>query len=150
MLTPGKKLKEFIVYEHVWTKTSFGFSKFASISPKQLPQNQDCNRKNEKLEKWGSKMALILPSHGTCEKNERGFCSSVRYEQKPLFRFFKIHLRFPVIAFGNDMLNWSKTLRKQFLLGKGGISDPPEVVSGFRGGGGGSLDCGATKCPGGF
>jgi hypothetical protein len=40
MLTPGKKLKEVIVYEYVSTKTSFGFAKFASSSPKQLPQNQ--------------------------------------------------------------------------------------------------------------
>jgi hypothetical protein len=49
-----------------YTKMSFGFVKFASISPKQLPENQDCNRKNEKLAKWGSKMDYILPSHGNC------------------------------------------------------------------------------------
>jgi hypothetical protein len=37
--------------------------------------------------KWALKMALILPARGTCEKNERGFCSSSRYGEKPLSVF---------------------------------------------------------------
>jgi hypothetical protein len=32
-------------------------------------------------------MALIIPAHGTCEKNERVFCSSSRYGEKPLSVF---------------------------------------------------------------
>jgi hypothetical protein len=55
-------------------KTSI-FSNLVSSSPKQLLQNQDCNKKNEKMKNWGSKMALILPIGGTCEKPGRGFCS---------------------------------------------------------------------------
>jgi hypothetical protein len=62
-----------------YTKKSFGFVKFASISPKEIPQNQDYNRKNEKLAKCGSQMDYILPSHGNCAKNDRGFCSSSSY-----------------------------------------------------------------------
>jgi hypothetical protein len=68
-------------------KISFGFVKFTSISLKQLLQNQDYNRKIEKLAKWGSKMDYILPSHGNCAKNDRVFCSSSDYVEKPLLVF---------------------------------------------------------------
>jgi hypothetical protein len=70
-----------------WTKTSFGFTKFASSSPKQFPQNQDCNRKMKNWKNNARKMASILPDHGTCEKTERGFFSSAHDEQKPLLVF---------------------------------------------------------------
>jgi hypothetical protein len=82
-----EKMMEFIVDEFSGEKPSFSFSNLVSISPKQLPQNQDCKRKNEKLKKWGSKMDLILPTGGTCEKNERFFCSSTHSEQQPLLVF---------------------------------------------------------------
>jgi hypothetical protein len=48
-------------------------------------------------------MALILPTGGTCEKYGRGFCSSSRYEQKPL-SVFKIPFHFPGILSEVDWL----------------------------------------------
>jgi hypothetical protein len=47
-------------------------------------------------------MALILPDHGTCEKNERGFCSSARYGEKPL-SVFKNSCFFSESASEDDM-----------------------------------------------
>jgi hypothetical protein len=44
-------------------------------------------------------MASILPARGTCEKNERGFCSSSRYGEKPL-SVFKIRFHLPKISSG--------------------------------------------------
>jgi hypothetical protein len=51
---------------------------------------------------------------------------------KNLFQFFKIHLRFPRNAFGKRLV---KNVAKAVFWGKVVILDPPEVVSGFRGGG---------------
>jgi hypothetical protein len=50
---------------------------------------------------------------------------------KNLFFFFKSHLRLPRNAFGKRLV---ENAAKAVFLGKGGIPDPPEVVSGFRGG----------------
>jgi hypothetical protein len=65
MLTPGKQMKDFIVYGMFWTKNLLFFSKFISSLPKQLPQNQDCNRKNEKLKngarRWIQFSQLVAP-----------------------------------------------------------------------------------------
>jgi hypothetical protein len=49
-------------------------------------------------------MASILPARGTCEKTERGFCSSSRYEKKPL-SVFKIRFHLPRNPRKEDMLN---------------------------------------------
>jgi hypothetical protein len=71
-------------------------------------------------------MASILPAHGTCEKNERGFCSSSRYE-KNLSRFLKIHLHLPRIASGKTLVKMAVLSfggRAVFFLGSG-IPDPP-------------------------
>jgi hypothetical protein len=51
------------------------------------PAKSGLQQENEKLKKWALKMASILPAHGTCEKTERGFCSSSHYGEKPLSVF---------------------------------------------------------------
>jgi hypothetical protein len=127
----------------LWTKTSFGFSKFASSSLKQPPQNQDCNKKNEKQKKWGSKMASILPTGGTCEKLREVFVLHP-LRRKTSLGFSKLFFVFPESASEDDMLNrqkWAvfKKLGKAVFWGKVVFRTPPEVVSGFRGGGGGGV-----------
>jgi hypothetical protein len=95
-------------------------------------------------------MALILPAHGTCEKTERGFCSSSRYGEKPLSVFQNS------FSFARNRLRkktGQNACESGFCLGRVVFRTPPEVVSGFRGGGGGGgpLACGADTCPrGGF
>jgi hypothetical protein len=90
-------------------------------------------------------MASILPARGTCEKTERGFCSSSRYREKTSLGFFKIRFILPRIRFerrrteqakmGDFLKKWEKWF---FFFGRAVFRTPPEVVSGFRGGGGGS------------
>jgi hypothetical protein len=121
---------------------SFGFVKFASISPKQLMENQDCNRKNEKLAKWGSKMDSILPSHENCEKNDRGFFPHPIMEKNLSF-FSKCILVCPE---SHSEIAWSKMLRKRFFFRQGGIPDPPEVVSGFFLGGRWIVEMISVRC----
>jgi hypothetical protein len=72
-------------------------------------------------------MASILPARGTCEKNERGFCSSSRYEKKPL-SVFKIHFHFPRNGLGRrhaEQAKMAKKREKAVFFREGGIPDPP-------------------------
>jgi hypothetical protein len=58
-------MKEVIVYEPVLKKTSFGFSKFISSSPKQLPQKHDKIGKTGNLkngaQRWLRFSQLLTP-----------------------------------------------------------------------------------------
>jgi hypothetical protein len=130
-------MKEVIVYESCPEKKPLsGFSKFISISPKQLSQNHDQNQEKWKPEKWCSEMASILPTADTCEKNERGFCSSSRYREKPLSVFQNSFWFGSKNTLGN---RWSKLAKNGFFLfwgkvvleGGSGFRTPPGVVSGI-------------------
>jgi hypothetical protein len=87
IMTPGKKMKEVIVYGHVLDKNLLRFLQIRLHLTETPPAKSGLQQKNEKLKKWALKMASILPAHGTCEKTERGFCSSARAEKKPLSDF---------------------------------------------------------------
>jgi hypothetical protein len=65
--------------------------------------------KNGKPEKWGSKMASILPTSGTCVNYGRGFFSSARSEQKPLSDFEN---SFPFSRNPPSEVDWSKLAKK--------------------------------------
>jgi hypothetical protein len=72
-------------------------------------------------------MASILPARGTCEKTERGFCSSSRYGEKPL-SVFKIRFHLPKNGLGRrhaEQAKIGKKLKKRFFFVIGGIPDPP-------------------------
>jgi hypothetical protein len=99
-------------------------------------------------------MASILPARGTCEKTERGFCSSSRYGEK-ISRFLKFHFHLPRNGLGKRHVEQAKMVKNEksgFFFGKVVFRTPPEVVSGFfffwGGGGGGSAGIGADTCPG--
>jgi hypothetical protein len=53
-------------------------------------------------------MASILPARSTCEKTERGFCSSSRYEKKPLSVFLKSIFIFPESVLKEDIVKQAK------------------------------------------
>jgi hypothetical protein len=83
-MTPGKKMKDFIVYGNVLDKNLLRFRQIRLHLTETPPAKSGLQQENEKLKKWALKMASILPAHGTCEKTERGFFSSSRYGEKPL------------------------------------------------------------------
>jgi hypothetical protein len=97
-------------------------------------------------------MASILPTGGTCEKYERGFCSSARYEQKPLSVFKNPS---PFSQNPSSEVDWLKLEKNggfEFFGGgrfwrESGFRTPPEVVSGIGRGGGGPISPGGDKCP---
>jgi hypothetical protein len=87
----------FLFNDDTWEKTEGGYwiwacdgQKPPSISPNSSPSRCNSSRKiktvmeKRKSEKRASKMASILPAHGTCEKNERSFCFSSCYGEKIL------------------------------------------------------------------
>jgi hypothetical protein len=81
-------------------------------------------------------MALILPIPDTCEKNERGYCSSSRWKETPL----SIYENAFFFSQNRPWKTGSQTGKKQFcfggetvLEGDSGIPDPPRVVSGIGG-----------------
>jgi hypothetical protein len=110
-----------------------------SVSSNSPPSRRNSSRKirtvtgkYEKLAKWGSKMDYILPSHGNCAKNDRGFLFLILLCRKTSLGFSKCILVCPESP---SEIAWSKMLRKRFFFRQGGIPDPPEVVTGFFGGG---------------
>jgi hypothetical protein len=70
----------------------------------------------KKLKKWGSKMDLILPDHGTYVNYGTFFFSSARDEQKPL-SFFKICFHLPIIHLGIQLVKLAKKSGFYFLGG---------------------------------
>jgi hypothetical protein len=71
-------------------------------------------------------MDSILPARGTCEKNERGFCSSSRYGEKPL-SVFKNSFSFSIISSGKRRAEQAKMvkMRKAVLFSGRRYSGPP-------------------------
>jgi hypothetical protein len=121
-MTPGKKMKDFIVYGHVLDKNLLRFLQIRLQLTETPPAKSGLQQENEKLKKWALKMASILPAHGTCEKNERGFCSSSRYGEKPLSVFQNsIYSARKLLC----KLTGQNAAKAVFLGGKSGIPDPP-------------------------
>jgi hypothetical protein len=63
-------------------------------------------------------MASILPIPDTCEKNERGYCSSSRYGEKPLSISQKFLLVFPESSLED---RWSNREKMVLIFGESGF-----------------------------
>jgi hypothetical protein len=115
IMMPGKKLKEVISNGHVLDKNPLRFRQILLQLTETPSAKSGLQQENENLKKWALKMASILPTHGTCAKTERGFCSSFHYGEKPLsifpnsFYFSRNALR---------KKTCQKMLRKWFCLGR--------------------------------
>jgi hypothetical protein len=111
MLTPGKKLKDFIVYEYVLDKNLFWFRQIFLHLAETAPTKSGLKQKEPEIQKMRLKDSFDSPNGGTCEKTERGFCSSSLYGEKTLSVFQN---SFSFAWNPSRKKNWSKWQKWRF------------------------------------
>jgi uncharacterized protein (DUF927 family) len=81
-------MEEVFVYFLILNKSlSRFFQIHVHIYKTSTTKKHDKIRKNGNLKKWFLEMALIIAIPDTCEKTERGYCSSAHFGEKKLSGF---------------------------------------------------------------